>query len=292
MSLPTKVSVDDLGILKGMDATEIAANIRNKKLSVKEVIECVRQRAEKANPVLNAIVASDYDKGASDYNTNGIFAGVPTYIKDLAHTKGFPTRSGCAGIPEMIDKKHEKAVEHVVSAGFVVVGKSATSEFGWLPSCETRLHGDTLNPVNTAYSTGGSSGGAGALVAAGVVPIAHAMDGGGSIRIPASCCGLVGLKPSRGRMLGSVTAALPIDIVAHGVLTRTVRDTANFMAAAEQYHRAKNLPEIGRVTGPSAKRLKIALPHFLADNSPAPDLAKFIQQRLDLTQTQARRLAA
>jgi amidase len=162
-------------------------------------------------------------------------------------------------LPPTIDKKSEKAVEHFLSAGFVVLGKSATSEFGWLPSCETRLHGDTLNPHNTEYSTGGSSGGAGALVAAGVVPIVHAMDGGGSIRIPACCCGLVGLKSSRGRMLGSVTAALPIDIVAHGVLTRTVRDTANFFAGMEQYYRPKNLPEIGSVSGPSATRLKIAL---------------------------------
>ena len=248
-----------MGILKGMDATEIAANIRQKNISVKEVVECVRQRAEKANPVINAIVASDYEMGVSAYNTNGIFAGVPTYLKDLVHTKGFPTRSGCEGLPATIDRKNEKAVEHFLSGGFVVLGKSATSEFGFLPSCETRLQGDTLNPVNTKYSTGGSSGGAGALVAAGVVPIAHAMDGGGSIRIPASCCGLVGLKPSRGRMLGSMTAALPVDIVAHGVLTRTVRDTANFFAGMEQYYRPKNLPEIGSVRGPSARRLKIAL---------------------------------
>ena len=259
MSQPTKISVHDMGILKGMDATEIAANIRQKNISVKEVVECVRQRAEKANPVINAIVASDYELGVSAYNTNGIFAGVPTYLKDLVHTKGFPTRSGCEGLPATIDRKNEKAVEHFLSAGFVVLGKSATSEFGFLPSCETRLQGDTLNPVNTEYSTGGSSGGAGALVAAGVVPIAHAMDGGGSIRIPASCCGLVGLKPSRGRMLGSMTAALPVDIVAHGVLTRTVRDTANFFAGMEQYYRPKNLPEIGSVRGPSARRLKIAL---------------------------------
>jgi len=259
MNRLTRISVHDVGILKGMDATEIAANIRQKKLSVKEAVECVRQRAEKANPLINAIVASDYEVGTSAYNTNGILAGVPTYIKDLVHTKGFSTRSGCAGTPDRIDQKNEKAVEHVLSAGFVVVGKSATSEFGFLPSCETRLHGDTLNPVNPEYSTGGSSGGAGALVAAGVVPIAHAMDGGGSIRIPASCCGLVGLKPSRGRMLGSMTAALPIDIVTHGVLTSTVRDTANFIAAIEHYYKPKNLPEIGTVNGPSAKRLRIAL---------------------------------
>ena len=259
MSQPAIVSVHDMGILKGMDATEIARNIRQKSLSAKEAVECVRQRAAKANPVINAIVSSDYEMGASAYNTNGIFAGVPTYIKDLAHTKGFPTRSGCEGLPATIDRKNEMAVEHVLSAGFIVLGKSATSEFGFLPSCETRLHGDTLNPLNTEYSTGGSSGGAGALVAAGVVPIAHAMDGGGSIRIPASCCGLVGLKPSRGRMLGSMTAALPIDIVTNGVLTSTVRDTANFFAAVEQYYRPKNLPEIGSVRGPSAKRLKIAL---------------------------------
>ncbi len=255
---PTKISVHDIGILKGMDATAIAENIRQKKISVKEAVECVRDRAEKAK-ALNAIVSSDYEMYLSNYSAEGIFAGVPTYIKDLVKVKGFPTRWGCEGMPETIAKKNDKVVDHFLSGGFVTIGKSATSEFGLLPSSETRLNGDTLNPINTEYSTGGSSGGAGALVAAGVVPLAHAMDGGGSIRIPASCCGLVGLKPSRGRMLGSMSKGLPVDIVTDGVLTSTVRDTANFFTGMEQYYKPKHLAEIGKVSGPSKKRLKIAM---------------------------------
>lgn len=255
---PTKLSVHDIGILKGMDATAIAENIRQKKISVKEAAGCVRERAEKAR-FLNAIVADDYEKNLSNYKAEGFFAGVPTFIKDLMKVKGFPTRWGCEGMPDTVSRKNDVVVDHVLSAGFVSLGKSATSEFGLLPSSETRLNGDTLNPINTEYSTGGSSGGAGALVASGVVPLAHAMDGGGSIRIPASCCGLVGLKPSRGRMLGSMSKDLPIDIVTDGVLTNTVRDTANFFAAMEQYYKPKKLLEIGKVKAPSNKRLKIAM---------------------------------
>jgi len=251
--------VHDIGILKGMDATAIADNIRQKKISVKEAAACVQERAEKANPLLNAIISSDYEMYLTQYRTDGFFAGVPTYIKDLVRVKGFPTRQGCAGMPDTVSKKNDKIVEHFLSAGFVTVGKSATSEFGLLPNSETRVHGETCNPINPEYSTGGSSGGAGALVAAGVVPLAHAMDGGGSIRIPASCCGLIGLKPSRGRMLGSLSAGLPVDIVTDGVLTATVRDTANFFAAMEQYHKPVHLPEIGKVSSPSGRRLKMAL---------------------------------
>src|SRR5690606_22826210 len=106
-----------------------------------------------------------------------------------------------------------------------------------LPCGESLQNGDTHNPWNTGYSTGGSSAGAGALVAAGVVPFAHASDGGGSIRIPAACCGLVGLKPSRGRNITSPTAKfVPINLVEDGILSRSVRDTANYWTAVEQYY--------------------------------------------------------
>ena len=122
-------------------------------------------------------------------------------------------------------------------------------------------HGQvTRNPWGTAYSSGGSSGGSAALVASGALPIAHGNDGGGSIRIPAAACGLVGLKPSRGRLLGDPsTDKAPVKIVANGVLTRTVRDTANFFAAAERFRPGKGLPPIGLVEGPGARRLRIGM---------------------------------
>jgi amidase len=190
----------------------------------------------------------------------GFFAGVPTFIKDLNDLKGLPTLKGCAGIKPEPAKKDDKITGQFRNAGFNLLGKSATSEYGFLPCGENLQSGITRNPWNQGHSTGGSSAGAGALVAAGVVPIAHASDGGGSIRIPAACCGLIGLKPSRGRNSFSPTAkVVPIDIVEDGVVSRTVRDTANYYAALEKYFSNKHLPPIGQVTSPGKKRLRIGM---------------------------------
>lgn len=254
-----RIDVSDEGILAGMDATAIAEHIRKGDLTAAEAVACVADRVAQTEPKLNAITASNFDVDAAEIPTTGVFAGVPTFIKDLVKAKGFPTLQGSRGVPNIVDKKNEKVMDQIASTGIVTVGKSTTSEFGLLPSTNTLLHGETKNPINLEYCTGGSSGGAAALVAAGVVPIAHAMDGGGSIRIPASCCGLVGLKPSRGRHVGSPTLGLPIDIVTNGIVSRTVRDTANYFHGIEQYRKHRKLPEIGHVTGPSMRRLKIGV---------------------------------
>ena len=257
--LKNSIDVGGTGILAGMDATDIAAAIKNRDFSVKEAIECVAEKVALSEPSLNAIVSSNFDPDLSNVATEGVFAGVPTFIKDLVKVKGFATLQGSRGMPGTIAKKNEKVIDQIASTGFVVLGKSTTSEFGLLPSTNTLRHGETRNPRNLEFCTGGSSGGAGALVAAGVVPIAHAMDGGGSIRIPASCCGLVGLKPSRGRHVASPTQDLPIDIVTNGVVSKSVRDTANYFHGIEQFKQNKKLPSIGHVTGPSKRRLKIAV---------------------------------
>jgi amidase len=142
----------------------------------------------------------------------------------------------------------------------VVLGKSTLPEFGLSMSTEYMTRPPTRNPWNPAYSSGASSGGAAALVAAGVVPIAHANDGGGSIRIPAACCGLVGLKPTRGRFRpGHTERVMPVNIAVEGVVTRTVRDTARFYEAAESLYRAPGLPGIGGVDGPGTRRLRVGL---------------------------------
>lgn len=254
-----RVDVFNTGILAGMDATSIADHIRKKDFSASEAIVCVADRVAQTEPSLNAIVSSNFDVKPGSVHSNGIFEGVPTFVKDLVKAKGYPTLQGSRGIPNVVDRRNEKVMDHIASTGVVVLGKSTTSEFGLLPSCNTLRHGETKNPVNLAYCTGGSSGGAAALVAAGVVPIAHAMDGGGSIRIPASCCGLVGLKPSRGRHVGSPTLGLPIDIVTNGIVSRSVRDTANYFHGIEQFKKHKKLEAIGHVTGPSKRRLKIGV---------------------------------
>ncbi len=252
-----ELSVFDIGILGDLDATGIAEKIRQKEFTAQEVLDCVKKRVEISNPDLKAAVSSNYE--LNKIKTEGVFAGVPMFIKDLINVKGFPNRMGSAAIPDNIQKKDDKVIAQILATGCHVVGKSATSEYGFLPSCETYVNGATQNPHKFGYSTGGSSGGAGALVAAGVVPIAHTMDGGGSTRIPASCCGLIGLKPSRGRDIESPTKKLPLDIVNHGIVSRTVRDTANYYHATERFYKAPKLPEIGLVQNPSKKRLKIAV---------------------------------
>ncbi len=149
------------------------------------------------------------------------------------------------------------------STGLVCLGKTALPEFGLTATTESLAFGTTRNPWHTDYSTGGSSGGSAALVASGVVPLAHGNDGGGSIRIPASCCGLVGLKPSRGRLERVEGSRLmPVDIIYEGILTRTVRDTATFYHGAEKYRRAPRMPEIGDVKHPGKKRLRRSFHRF------------------------------
>jgi Asp-tRNA(Asn)/Glu-tRNA(Gln) amidotransferase A subunit family amidase len=140
------------------------------------------------------------------------------------------------------------------------VGKTQLSEFGFSASAEHPRLGPVRNPWDTDYSAGASSSGSGAFVAAGVVPIAHANDGGGSIRIPASCNGLVGLKPSRGRLpLDPHLRRMPVGVVANGVVTRSVRDTAAFYREAERAWRNHKLAPVGDVTGPGRQRLRIAV---------------------------------
>lgn len=244
------------------DAVEIARLLKSKTLSNKEVTEAAIARAYKVEPHINAIATECFDKAVSQANTlgRGYFAGVPTFIKDNMPVKGLPTHHGSDAIRAKPEKKHGPYTRQYINLGFSVLGKSTLPEFGLNATTEP-VHGDpTRNPWNIEYSTGASSGGSAALVAAGVVPIAHANDGGGSIRIPAACCGLIGLKPSRGRHVDSDQAKLlPINLISEGIVSRTVRDTAYFHAEAEKYYRNKRLPEIGLIEGPNSKRLRIGM---------------------------------
>jgi amidase len=157
-------------------------------------------------------------------------------------------------------KRDDPYTRQYLSTGMTVLGKSRLPEFGFSASTEFMTQPPTANPWQTDYSSGASSGGAAALVASGVVPIAHANDGGGSIRIPAACTGLVGLKATRHRLIdGEQTKHLPINMAVEGVLTRTVRDTSAFFAAQETYYRNPALPPIGLVEGPANRRLRIGL---------------------------------
>ncbi len=247
-------------VLGNLDAVGLADRLRHKEISLEEVITCTQQRYQRMEPHI-AAVQLEVKRPLERFPARplGIFAGVPTYIKDNVDLSGCPTRAGSAAIPERIATSHDPFVEQFLSLGFVPVGKSRMPEFGLNASTEYLHAPPTRNPWNLDYSAGASSGGAAALVASGVVAIAHANDGGGSIRIPAASCGLVGLKPSRGRLISSRTArSLPINLVGEGVLTRSVRDTAHFLYGAESYLRNPKLPPIGLVHGPGSQRLRIA----------------------------------
>jgi len=249
------------------DATAMAAAIRSGQLSAAEAVETAIRRAEALQGTLNIIVNSDFDRaldkakaGPPPGPSNGPFWGVPFLIKDLEDYRGLPTRYGSQS--SRLDPpatRQKPLIDAYDRAGLVVIGKSATPEAGFLPSTEPVAFGPTRNPWDLARSTAGSSGGSAAAVAAGVVPAGHATDGGGSIRMPASHCGLVGLKPSRGRMAGTTLERRMTDYAAQNVLTRSVRDTAALFALGEDTNARAQHPPVGLVAGPSKRRLRIGV---------------------------------
>ena len=247
------------------DATALAKRIADKEVSATEVLEAAIARAEFANPKLNAIVTDSFDlsinkarQDTQSHSGRGVFAGVPTFVKDNTDVKGLPTLFGSRAVANRPAKGNGEFTDQMLSTGLTILGKSTLPEFGIPPTTESLAQGATCNPWNINHSSGGSSGGAAALVAAGIVPIAHGNDGGGSIRIPAAACGLVGLKPTRNRLVNMHgTDALPINVGHEGVITRSVRDTALFMAEAEKHFRNPKLVELGHVQAPGKKRLRI-----------------------------------
>ena len=186
------------------DAVALAGLVGKGEVSAGELLDVAIARAEAVNPKINAIVHKQYEQARATIGKgllNGPLAGVPYLIKDLAiFEAGEPARLGSSLYADFIADHDSSYTARCKHAGLVIMGRSSTPEFGISPSTEPRLFGPCRNPWNLAYSAGGSSGGAAAAVAAGILPVAHATDGGGSIRIPAAQCGLLGLKPSRGRM--------------------------------------------------------------------------------------------
>jgi amidase len=261
-------------VLGTFDAVEIARLIQTGEIQASEAVEAAIARAERVNPSLNAIATSLFDSARQQARRPcpGAFAGVPSFIKDNEAVAGSPVLHGSRGLPRKPAKTSARFAKQFLSLGLINLGKTTMSEFGLTGTTEALVYGPTHNPWKLGFSPGGSSGGSAALVAAGVVPIAHGNDGGGSIRIPASCCGLVGLKPSRGRVAEAEGAELfPVKIVHQGMLSRTVRDTAVFFHAAEHYYRNPKLPEIGLVTQPG-RRLRIGFFTELDEDTPShPD---------------------
>ncbi|MFM0503410.1 amidase [Paraburkholderia caffeinilytica] len=213
------------------DGLGLAELVRNKDVKPSELVEEAIGRAEKLNPRLNFVVFRDYERAratAKGELPKGVFSGVPFFLKDIfATAEGIPTRLGSRFMPAVPAPHDSLLTTRYKAAGLVILGKTNVSEFGLVPTTESRLYGPARNPWHLDHSPGGSSGGSAAAVAARIVPLAHANDGGGSIRTPASCCGLVGLKPTRARMSYAPDFGDMLDGLANDhVVSRSVRDSA------------------------------------------------------------------
>lgn len=256
------------------DAVRLAEMIRNRELSPREAVEDAIARIEKHNPSLNAVIASRFEEALAEVDAglpDGPLRGVPVLIKDLnMDVAGLPSSRGSRLFADHVPDRDSELVARYKRAGMVVLGTTNSPEFGLNASTEPQLYGPTRNPRDLTRSPGGSSGGSGAAVAAGLVPVAHASDGGGSIRIPASMNGLFGLKPSRGRV---TTAPAPSTLSgpssAHHALTTTVRDSALLLDIGS-VRVAGTVVGVPELTGQSPRPLRIGLTTAFTDG-PATD---------------------
>lgn len=227
----------DLG--PSSSALELAAALRARELSAVELLDACLAAVDAANPTLNAVIwrndaearaaAEAADRRLAEPDGAPPFLGVPMPIKDLTPVAGWPVTYGSRGAPEGLSEESELVVDALAAAGFVLCGRTNTPEFGVITAAENLCYGASRNPWDTERTPGGSSGGAAGAVAGGMFPIAHANDGGGSIRIPASYCGLVGFKPSRGRVPRLAQSWL--GAVVEGVVSRTVAESAAVLDA-------------------------------------------------------------
>jgi amidase len=219
-----------------LDATSQAALVRKKEVKPIELVDAAIERVERLNPELNAVILPMYElarETAEGDLPDGPFRGVPFLLKDIgAAYGGVRQTSGTAFAKDFVPDHDSELVVRQKKAGLIVIGKTNTPEVGILPTCESRFLGPCKNPWNTERSTGGSSGGSAAAVASGMVSLAHANDGGGSIRIPASCCGLFGLKPTRARNpLGPDLGDMMGGYIVEHCVSRSVRDSATLLDA-------------------------------------------------------------
>lgn len=268
------------------DAVGLRAALHAGEVSVAEVVEAAIARTEAVDPVLGAVAHRAYDRARAEAAAPrpGWFAGIPTFVKDNVEVAGMPTGHGTDAFEAPVAARDGDWARLFLGTGLLPLGKTRLSEFGFSASAEHPRHGPVRTPWNPEHTAGASSSGSAALVAAGAVPLAHANDGGGSIRIPAAVNGLVGLKPTRDRFpQDELTRRMPVRVVADGVLTRSVRDTAAFVREGERIYRALHLPPVGDVTRPSPKRLRVAMHTRALDRDASPEVR-------DLTLATAARL--
>ena len=280
--------------MEWLDATEQAELVRRGEVTATELVDATIERIERLNPVLNAVVTEMYDHArelASLPVSDGPFAGVPFLLKDfLAEYAGVRFTEGSAFLESYVSPEDSELVRRYKRAGLIVVGKTNTPELAIGATTEPRLFGTAHNPWDPTRTTGGSSGGSAAAVAAGIVPMAHGNDAGGSIRIPASCCGVFGLKPTRARNpLGPYFGDIFTGLVAEHALTRSVRDSAALLDVTsgadigDPYEAPKpERPFVDEVSG-DAGRLRIG---FTADTPLGtevhPDCLTAVREAADL----------
>jgi amidase len=259
------------------DGLGLAALVKKGEVSASELLDAAIARTEAVDPTINAVVVRHDDYARRQIQMGlpaGPFAGVPFLIKDLNYLAGTRTTSGASIYKDFVAQGDNTIAQRFVAAGVTIYGKSSSPEFGLMPTTESRLFGPTRNPWNPAHSSGGSSGGAAAAVAARILPVAHATDGGGSIRIPASACGVFGMKPTRARTPAGPDRGQGWGGFSVGnVVSISVRDSAAMLDAIQgpeltsPYHAPQPagpfLAEVGRDPG----RLRICF----TDKSPYGD---------------------
>jgi amidase len=256
--------------------TDLAGLIRTGEVSARELVETSLRRIEQLDGQLSAFIDVDGDRALAEAEEVGTgdarpFAGVPIAIKNNRAVKGWRLTHACDLMADHVADYDHNVTRRFKDAGFIVVGTTNLPEYGILPVSEPR-HQQTRNPWDTERTPGGSSGGSGAAVASGMVPIGHANDGGGSTRIPAACCGLVGLKPQRGRIsLAPELGDHPL--VTDGVLTRTVAETAELLDVLAGYEvgDATWAPDPDEPFATAAKRDPGRLKIGVAVRPPLPD---------------------
>jgi amidase len=241
-TVTSTITADLIGLYADSDALRLAELVRRKEVTPVELTETAISLIEGLNKKLNAVVIKAFDRArarATEPPGEGIFAGVPYLLKNIGSgCEGLPMTNGLEYRKNYISPSDTEMVRRIKAAGLNILGRTNIPENGWCIATEPRLYGPTLNPWNPAVTPGGSSGGTAAAVTARMVPMAEGSDGGGSIRAPASCCALVGLKPSRGRITyGPDDVDVWFGSVSTFALTRTVRDTAAFLDAT-----AGNMP--------------------------------------------------
>jgi amidase len=262
--------------LGDLDAVGLVEALHAGRVSVRDVVDAAIARTEAVDPALGAVAYGAFDRARVEAREprGGFFAGVPTFVKDNVDVAHLPTQHGTDAFVARPRPKDGDLARMYLATGLLPLGKTRLSEYGFSASAEHARQGPVRSPWSTDHTAGASSAGSAALVAAGAVPIAHANDGGGSIRIPASVNGLVGLKPTRGRLAqDALTRQMPIRIVADGVVTRSVRDTAAFLREAEKVYRALHLPPVGDITRPGRGRLRVAVHTRGVGRGASPEVA-------------------